>query len=94
MNPTDIADALDILAKALFDAADFGYAFADATDNAKATIAKMRAGATNKSDLPHGVLLNDKFHYAPATSARSGCIARRCCRCGAGLAGNGSSARG
>lgn len=66
MNPTEIADALDILARAPFDSANFGYAFADATDNAKATIAKLRAGATNKSDLPHGVLLNGKFHYAPA----------------------------
>ncbi|WP_040309315.1 class I SAM-dependent DNA methyltransferase [Asticcacaulis biprosthecium] len=66
MNPTEIADALDVIAKAPFDAAEFGYAFADATDNARATIAKLRSGATNKSDLNGGVLLNRKFHYAPA----------------------------
>ncbi|ESQ91307.1 hypothetical protein ABAC460_07000 [Asticcacaulis sp. AC460] len=66
MNPTEIADALDVIAKAPFDAAEFGYAFADATDNARATIAKLKSGATNKSDLSGGVLLNRKFHYAPA----------------------------
>ncbi len=66
MNPTDIADALDAIAKAKFDPAEFGYAFAQATDNAQATVAKLRAGTTNKSDIAGGVLLNGKFHYAPA----------------------------
>lgn len=66
MNPTEIADALDAIAKAKFDPTEFGYAFAQATDNAQATVAKLRAGATNKSDIAGGVLLNGKFHYAPA----------------------------
>ncbi len=66
MNPTEIADALDAIAKAKFDPTEFGYAFAQATDNAQATIAKLKAGATNKSDIAGGVLLNGKFHYAPA----------------------------
>lgn len=66
MNPTEIADALDAIAKQPFDAAEFGFAFADATDSAKATIAKLRSGTTNKSDLPDGVLLSRRFHYAPA----------------------------
>ncbi|MBD9486282.1 class I SAM-dependent DNA methyltransferase [Ensifer sp. ENS11] len=66
MNPTEIADALDTIAKAKFDATEFGYSFAQATDNAQATVAKLKAGATNKSDIPGGVLLNGKFHYAPA----------------------------
>jgi hypothetical protein len=65
MNPTEIFEALDALAHAEFDAAEFPFAFADATDNAQATISKLR-GASNKSDLPGGVLLNKKFHYAPA----------------------------
>ncbi|MCL7997030.1 N-6 DNA methylase [Brucella sp. 21LCYQ03] len=65
MNPTEIADALDQIASAPFDPAEFGFAFAEATDNAKATISKLRT-TTNKSDLPGGVLLNRKFHYAPA----------------------------
>ncbi|QIX24172.1 class I SAM-dependent DNA methyltransferase [Agrobacterium pusense] len=66
MNPTEIADALDAIAKAKFDPNEFGYAFAQATDNAQATVAKLRAGSTNKSDIADGVLLNGKFHYAPA----------------------------
>jgi len=66
MNPTEIADALDAIAKAKFDPTKFGYAFAQATDNAQATVAKLRAGSTNKSDIAGGVLLNGKFHYAPA----------------------------
>lgn len=71
MNPTEIYEALDEIAKAPFDASEFGYAFAEATDNAKATVSKLRAGATNKSDLPLGVLLNKKFHFAPAMTGMS-----------------------
>lgn len=66
MNPTEIADALDAIAKAKFDPTEFGYAFAQATDNAQATVAKLKAGTTNKSDIAGGILLNGKFHYAPA----------------------------
>lgn len=66
MNPTEIADALDAIAKEKFDPNEFGYAFAQATDNAQATVAKLRAGTINKSDLANGVLLNAKFHYVPA----------------------------
>ncbi len=66
MNPTEIADALDAIAKVKFDPTEFGYAFAQATDNAQATVAKLRVGSTNKSDIAGGVLLNGKFHYAPA----------------------------
>lgn len=65
MNPTEIADALDEIARAPFDAAEFGFSFAEATDNARATISKLRS-TTNKSDIQGGVLLNRKFHYAPA----------------------------
>lgn len=71
MNPTEIADALDQIASVPFDAAKFGFAFAEATDNAKATISKLRT-TTNKSDLPGGVLLNRKFHYAPANQGMVG----------------------
>ncbi|MGV1754047.1 class I SAM-dependent DNA methyltransferase [Agrobacterium sp. CG674] len=66
MNPTEIADALDVIAKEKFDPGEFGYSFAQATDNAQATVSKLRAGTTNKSDLAGGVLLNAKFHYVPA----------------------------
>lgn len=67
MNPTEIADALDALAKAPFDPGTFGFSFAEATDSANATVSKLKAGKLNRSDLPDGVLLNGKFHYAPAT---------------------------
>lgn len=65
MNPTEIADALDEIARAPFDAIEFGFSFAEATDNARATVSKLRS-TTNKSDMEGGVLLNRKFHYAPA----------------------------
>ncbi|MEA3535852.1 class I SAM-dependent DNA methyltransferase [Rhizobium sp. CC-YZS058] len=71
MNPTEIADALDAIAKTKFDPTECGYAFAQATDNAQATIAKLRVGSTNKSDIAGGVLLNGKFHYAPALQGRA-----------------------
>lgn len=66
MNPTEIADALDQIAKTPFDPNAFGFSFAEATDNALAAVAKLRSGATNKSDLPNGVLHGTRFHYAPA----------------------------
>mgnify|MGYP001353829961 CR=1 FL=1 len=66
MNPTDIYDALDTIAKKPFERAEFPFEFALATDAAQAAVAKLRNGATNKSDLPGGVLFNKRFHYAPA----------------------------
>lgn len=66
VNPTEIGDALEAIASIPFDPAEFSFAFAGATDNARATISKLRNGSTNKSDIDGGVLLNRKFHYAPA----------------------------
>ncbi|MBR9763539.1 MAG: class I SAM-dependent DNA methyltransferase [Rhodobacteraceae bacterium] len=66
MNPTEIYDALAELAREPFDATEFPFAFATATDGAKAAISKLRSGSTNKSDLPGGVLFGKKFHFAPA----------------------------
>ena len=66
MTPTEIADALSEIAHAPFDAHEFGYVFAEATDNAPATVAKLRGGSYNRSDIQGGVLLNKKFHFAPA----------------------------
>lgn len=67
MNQTDIYDALDTIAKKPFERAEFPFEFALATDAAQAAVAKLRNGATNKSDLPGGVLFNKRFHYAPAS---------------------------
>ncbi|WP_095590970.1 class I SAM-dependent DNA methyltransferase [Actibacterium ureilyticum] len=66
MNPTEIYDALAEIAAKPFDPNEFPFAFAEATDAAKAAISKLRNGSTNKSDLSGGVLFNKKFHYAPA----------------------------
>ncbi|UWQ13073.1 N-6 DNA methylase [Aliiroseovarius sp. M344] len=66
MNPTEIFEALEKIASEPFDPLEFPFAFAEATDVAQAAIAKLRNGTTNKSDQPSGVLVNKKFHYAPA----------------------------
>lgn len=66
MNPTEIYDALAEIAAVPFDRDEFPFAFAEATDGAKAAISKLRGGSSNKSDLPGGVLFGRRFHYAPA----------------------------
>ena len=66
MNPSEISAALSELAAKPYDPAEFPFEFASATDNNPATIAKLRNGSFNKSDLPGGVLMNQKFHFAPA----------------------------
>lgn len=66
MNPSEIYEALAILATKPYDPIEFPFDFALATDNAPATIAKLKGGTFNKSDLPGGVLMNQKFHFAPA----------------------------
>jgi hypothetical protein len=66
MNPAEIFEALATLATKPYDPIEFPFEFAAATDNNPATIAKLRNGSFNKSDLPGGVLMNQKFHFAPA----------------------------
>ncbi len=66
MSPTDIFEALEKISSQAFDPIEFPFAFARAIDVAEAAISKLRTGASNKSDLPNGVLVNRKFHYAPA----------------------------
>lgn len=70
MSPTEIADALEAIAKQAFDAEEFPFAFAAATGNAPATVSKLRPGqrSLNRSKLPGGVLVNKKFHFLPAVS--------------------------
>lgn len=72
MTPTEISDALEAIAAAPFDPAEFGYAFAAATGNAKATVSRLRPGqrTLNKSRLPNAVLMNRKFYYMPADAGR------------------------
>lgn len=66
MSPTEITDALDQIALAPFDPATFGFTVAEATDNAMAAFAKLRSGASNKSNQQNGVLHGTRFQYAPA----------------------------
>jgi hypothetical protein len=66
VNPAEIYDALAALAAKPYDPVEFPFDFALATDNTPATVAKLKGGTFNKSDLPGGVLMNQKFHFAPA----------------------------
>jgi SAM-dependent methyltransferase len=66
VNPAEIYDALAALAARPYDPVEFPFDFALATDNTPATVAKLRGGTFSKSDLPGGVLMNQKFHFAPA----------------------------
>ena len=66
MTLTEIFEALELISEKPFDTEEFPFEFAQATDVAQAAIAKLRNGTTNKSDQPGGVLVNKKFHFAPA----------------------------
>jgi hypothetical protein len=63
MNAVEIAEAVSELAEQPFDAAEFPYAFLEAFGNKQATIKRLRAGATNKSDVG-GVLQTNNVHIA------------------------------
>ncbi len=64
MNPTDIFEALEAIAKAPFDPAEFGFSFAEATDNAQATVSKLRGGSASASTRASGST------SCPSTSVR------------------------
>lgn len=64
MNAVEIEAAVSELAEAPFDAAEFPYAFLAAFGNKETTIARLRKGDTNKSDLPGGVLQRNNIHLA------------------------------
>lgn len=64
MNAVEIEEAVAQLAVEPFDAVEFPFAFLRAFDNKDATIARLRAGATNASDVPGGVLQRNHIHLA------------------------------
>ncbi len=66
MNAVEIEEAVSQLAEAPFDPAEFPYAFLVAFGNKDTTIKKLRAGATNGSDVPGGVLQRSNIHIAVA----------------------------
>jgi hypothetical protein len=61
MNPVEIERAITNLAEQPFDPAEFAYAFLEAFGNKVTTIKRLRAGASNKSDLG-GVLQTSNIH--------------------------------
>lgn len=63
MNAVEIEEAVSALAEAPFDAAEFPFAFLLAFGNKETTIKKLRAGASNRSDLG-GVLQTNNIHIA------------------------------
>ena len=63
MNAVEIAEAVSELAERPFEAAEFPYSFLEAFGNKEATIKRLRAGATNKSDVG-GVLQTNNVHIA------------------------------
>ena len=61
MNAVEIKEAISALAEQPFDAEEFPFAFLEAFGNKPATIKRLRAGASNKSDQG-GVLQTNNFH--------------------------------
>ena len=63
MNAVEIEEAISALAEQPFDGGEFPFAFLQAFGNKEATIKRLRAGASNKSDLG-GVLQTSNIHIA------------------------------
>ena len=70
MNAVEIERAVSALAAAPFDRREFAYAFLEAFGNKATTIRRLRAGASNKSDIG-GVLQNGNIHIAVAEPGRT-----------------------
>lgn len=64
MNAVEIEEAVSSLAEAPFDRAAFPFAFLAAFGNKPTTIARLRSGASNSSDIPGGVLQRSNIHIA------------------------------
>jgi hypothetical protein len=62
LNAVEIEQAITDLAEQPFDREAFPFAFLEAFGNKPTTIKKLRAGASNKSDLPGGVLQTSNIH--------------------------------
>jgi hypothetical protein len=64
MNPTEIAEAIEELALQPFDRSEFPFQFLRAFGSKDTAIQRLRAGATNQSDIPGGVLQRGNIHIA------------------------------
>lgn len=69
MNAVEIEQAITDLAEQRFDRAEFHYAFLEAFGNKATTIKRLRAGASNKSDLG-GVLQTSNIHILTCDAGR------------------------
>lgn len=67
MNAVEIEEAVSELAAEPFNAAEFPYSFLKAFGNKDTTIARLRSGASNGSDIPNGVLQRNNIHIATCT---------------------------
>jgi hypothetical protein len=64
MNAVEIEEAISELAAQPFDRAEFPFAFLEAFGRKANTLKQLRAGTTNASDLPGGVLQRNNIHIA------------------------------
>ena len=64
MNAVEIEEAVSDLAAQPFDAAEFPYQFLAAFGNKETTLKRLRAGSSNNSDIPGGVLQRNNIHIA------------------------------
>jgi len=67
MNAVEIEQAITDLAEVPFDSAEFPYAFLESFGNKETTLRRLRAGASNKSDLG-GVLQTNNIHIVVSES--------------------------
>ncbi|WP_096701049.1 DNA methyltransferase [Magnetospirillum sp. 15-1] len=68
MNAVEIEQAISALADQPFDPAEFPFAFLQAFGNKDATIKKLRAGASNLSDVTGAICQRNHIHMAVAAS--------------------------
>jgi hypothetical protein len=71
MNAVEIEQAITDLAAQPFDRAEFPYTFLEAFGNKETTIKRLRAGATNKSDVG-GVLQSNHIHILTCEAGQVG----------------------
>jgi hypothetical protein len=71
MNAVEIEEAVSALAERPFEPVEFPFAFLEAFGNKEATIKKLRAGASNKSDIG-GVLQVSNIHLKVAEAGAVG----------------------
>ena len=69
MNAVEIEQAITDLAEQPFDPAEFPYAFLEAFGNKATTLKRLRAGASNKSDLG-GILQTSNIHILTCDTGR------------------------